>query len=217
MADNRTVRDGNNINFQGAAQQINDNSYAPKITILAGDRSATPISPATSDRQDTANTELTAIAAVAGTAAGAAVITDAPGTLQQYLRGLVKLISTAGTIVLGAGSAIVGKFGIDQTTNGTTNKVYVDKSTTLDDAADVTLTNGAQTQILASVAARRAAIIIADPANTVNIRIGKIGQVGAARGGLLEPGASITLETTDQIYGFASAASQKVSIVLLKD
>jgi hypothetical protein len=41
---------------------------------------------------DVLNTKETAIAAVAGTTAGAAVITDTNGTLQQYLRGIVKLI-----------------------------------------------------------------------------------------------------------------------------
>lgn len=37
---------------------------------------------------------LAATAAVAGTTAGAAVVTDANGTLQQYLRGLVKLFAS---------------------------------------------------------------------------------------------------------------------------
>lgn len=61
--------------------------------------------------------------AAIGTTAGVAVITDANGTIQQYLRGIVKLLITAGTVVLGAGSALIGKIGIDQTTPGTTNKV----------------------------------------------------------------------------------------------
>jgi hypothetical protein len=46
---------------------------------------------------------------VLGTTAGAAVITDATGTIQQYLRGLVKLLITSGTIVLGAGTNAIGK------------------------------------------------------------------------------------------------------------
>jgi hypothetical protein len=74
-------------------------------------------------------TDLDAIAAVSGTTAGAAVITDVNGTIQQYLRGLVKLAITAGsflvTATLSAGSAIIGKVGIDQTTPGTTNGVQV--------------------------------------------------------------------------------------------
>lgn len=61
--------------------------------------------------------------ATLGATTGSAVITDANGTIQQYLRGIVKLLITAGTVVLGAGTAIIGKVGIDQTTPGTTNLV----------------------------------------------------------------------------------------------
>lgn len=46
---------------------------------------------------------------ILGSISGAAVVTDANGTLQQYLRGLVKLLITSGTIVLGAGTALLGK------------------------------------------------------------------------------------------------------------
>lgn len=60
--------------------------------------------------------------ATLGTTTGAAVTTDATGTVQQYLRGLIKQW-TAGTLALGAGSNVVGKVGIDQTTPGTTNAV----------------------------------------------------------------------------------------------
>ena len=48
---------------------------------------------------------------VLGATTGAAVVTDATGTIQQYLRGLVKLIVAKITV------------GIDQTTPGTTNAV----------------------------------------------------------------------------------------------
>lgn len=51
--------------------------------------------------------------AVLGSTSGAAVVTDANGTIQQYLRGLVKLAITAGsflvTATLAAGSAVIGK------------------------------------------------------------------------------------------------------------
>jgi hypothetical protein len=73
--------------------------------------------------------------AVLGTTSGAAVITDSAGTIQQYLRGLIKLATTAGsflvTTVLAAGSNVIGKVGIDQTTPGTTNKVDASGSTGL--------------------------------------------------------------------------------------
>lgn len=47
---------------------------------------------ATSAKQDTQITAEQAIQATAGATNGAAVITDANGTIQQYLRGLVKLV-----------------------------------------------------------------------------------------------------------------------------
>lgn len=84
---------------------------------------------ATEAKQDTQITAEQAIQATAGATTGAAVITDANGTIQQYLRGLVKLAITAGsflvTATLAAGSAIIGKVGIDQTTPGTTDRVTV--------------------------------------------------------------------------------------------
>lgn len=55
-----------------------------------------------------------AVAAL-GATTGAAVTTDANGTIQQYLRGLIKLIA--------AGTTLLGKVSIDQTTPGTTNLV----------------------------------------------------------------------------------------------
>lgn len=68
-----------------------------------------PTLAATSTIQATQQTSLDAINAVAGTTAGAAVVTDANGTLQQYLRGIVKLLITSGTIILGAGTNAIGK------------------------------------------------------------------------------------------------------------
>lgn len=69
------------------------------------------------------------VVAVLGATTGAAVITDANGTIQQYLRGLIKLAITAGsflvTATVAAGTAIIGKVGIDQTTPGTTDSVTV--------------------------------------------------------------------------------------------
>lgn len=64
--------------------------------------------------------------ATLGTVSGAAVITDANGTLQQYLRGLVKQW-IAGTLVLGAGENHTGQVG------GHTN--IVDVTLSLDTSA----------------------------------------------------------------------------------
>lgn len=55
------------------------------------------------------NAVLDAAVATLGATTGAAVITDANGTIQQYLRGIVKLLITSGTVILGAGTAAIGK------------------------------------------------------------------------------------------------------------
>lgn len=85
----------------------------------------------------------------------------------------------------------------------------------IDDAADVTLNNGAETSLGAAPANTKTRMIVADPANTVNIRIGKTGQVGAARGALLQPGQSMVLDGSMTPFGFAGAAGQKVSQLFL--
>lgn len=76
-----------------------------------------PTLAATSTIQATQQTSLDAINAVAGTTAGAAVVTDANGTLQQYLRGIVKLLITSGTIILGAGTNAIGKLAANAGVN----------------------------------------------------------------------------------------------------
>lgn len=46
MADNKTVRDGSNATFIGAADELADGSFSPKVSLLDGSGSPTPISPA---------------------------------------------------------------------------------------------------------------------------------------------------------------------------
>lgn len=67
--------------------------------------------------------------AALGTTAGAAVITDATGTIQQYLRGLVKLIAAFITV------------RIDQTNPGSTNAVQL-TGAQLTPATSTVTTNG---------------------------------------------------------------------------
>jgi hypothetical protein len=63
----------------------------------------------------TDDVNLAAINAVSGTTAGAKVITDANGTIQQYLRGLIYQSITAGaflvTASLAAGANLIGTIG----------------------------------------------------------------------------------------------------------
>lgn len=87
----------------------------------------------------------------------------------------------------------------------------------IDDAADVALNNGAETSLGAAPAGTRERIIVANPANTVNIRIGKTGQVGAARGALLQPGQSMTIGGSATVYAYAAAAAQSVSQAFVVD
>jgi len=45
MADNKPVRDGDNATFTGAADELSDGSFSPKISLLDGSGSPSPISP----------------------------------------------------------------------------------------------------------------------------------------------------------------------------
>lgn len=46
MADNRQVRDGNDVLFTGATRELSDTAHAPKVVLTDGSTSPTPISPA---------------------------------------------------------------------------------------------------------------------------------------------------------------------------
>ncbi len=61
-----------------------------------------------------------AAVATLGATTGAAVITDANGTIQQYLRGIVKLLITSGTVILGTGANLIGYVGGKNTYAGKT-------------------------------------------------------------------------------------------------
>lgn len=87
----------------------------------------------------------------------------------------------------------------------------------ISDAADITLANGSQTGVMAADTTRRSVIITAPASNTVTIRLGDTGTVSATRGLPLQPGERITLETTAALWGFATAASQKVALLFLTD
>jgi hypothetical protein len=85
----------------------------------------------------------------------------------------------------------------------------------IDDAADVALNNAAETSLGDAPDGTVERIVVSDPVNTENIRIGKTGQVGAARGVLLQPGQSITISGSATPYAYAGAAGQKVSQVFV--
>jgi hypothetical protein len=95
--------------------------------------------------------------------------------------------------------------------------VAATRSASFEDVADVTLNNGAETLILAADGARREAILVSDPANTANLRLGKTGTVDATNGALLQPGGAVVISSGAAIYGYAGAAAQKLSISVVKD
>ena len=128
----------------------------------------------------------------------------------------VTLINEGAGILTITVALAMGKISDDRLNVSGTVSTLETKGTAIQDTADVTLNNGAETQLLAAFSTRRAAIIVADPANTVSVRIGKTGAVGAARGALLAPGSVFSIsngEYNGAIFGYAGAAGQKVSMV----
>lgn len=92
--------------------------------------------------------------------------------------------------------------------------VSVNKPTTIDTIADVNLGAGA-TSVVPADATRRAALITNLAANLNNMRVGDA-NVGAARGAEIQPGQTITLEGTEEIFVFGTQ-NDDVGITLIKD
>lgn len=77
--------------------------------------------------------------------------------------------------------------------------------------ADVTLGTGAVTAILPALAGRVEAVVVSDPTNVANIRMGDQANVGASRGALVQPGQPYTHKGEGALYGYTATAAQKVS------
>jgi hypothetical protein len=113
----------------GTTNAVHATNFPTTVDTNSGNKSAsTPrIVIATDD------INLAAINAVAGVTTGTKVITDAAGTLQQYLRGLIYLFTTGGqalvTATLAAGSAVVGAIGA-ATSGGWTPYKLISAATT---------------------------------------------------------------------------------------
>jgi len=88
--------------------------------------------------------------------------------------------------------------------------VALTKATVFEAATDVTLVAAAPAAVLlAANANRRAAIICALETNTQSVRIGD-SNTGIIRGAQLCPGESITIETTEAIYGYAEGGANQI-------
>lgn len=116
---------------------------------------------ATSAKQDTGNTSLSSIDGkltdVATQTTLAAVNTNLgtdgatppaiTGTgIRGWLRGIYEKLAASLTVVVAAGSALIGKVGIDQSTPGTTNKVSIGTDGTVGITGTVPLPTGASTE-----------------------------------------------------------------------
>jgi hypothetical protein len=135
---------------------------------------------------------------VLGVTTGAKVITDANGTVQQYLRGLIHLLITAGgtlvTATLAAGTALIGKVGIDQTTPGTTDSVSV--ATAQGAGATVGVTTGAA--------------VVTDANGTIQQYLRGLVKLAITSGSFLVTVASKTIYTR-QVYGTAQTVFNSAS------
>lgn len=138
---------------------------------------------------------------------------------------LSSILTELGAVVLSAGSAIIGKVGIDQTTPGTTNGVVINSSATIPTtetyvnlataqvsvgASGGTGTNGA-TLIVAARTGRKETTIVNH--GTTALYLGP-SAVTAATGQLLAgvAGEGITYSGGAALYGITASGSQTVSV-----
>jgi hypothetical protein len=119
-----------------------------------------------------------------------------------------------GTVAMGHDGANVFPVVVDS--NGYLQIMQV-KASVLNSVADVTLAATATTQILPGLASRLCALISNKVGNTQTFRIGDA-SAGATRGVELAPGGSISIETTEAIYGYnPGGAGEDVGAIWTQD
>jgi hypothetical protein len=91
MADNKAVRDGDNAPFQLALDELGDASFSPKHSLVDGTGSPTPISPATSGKQDETKTLIGAVTETAPATDTAS--SGLNGRLQRIAQRITSLIA----------------------------------------------------------------------------------------------------------------------------
>lgn len=156
-----------------------------------------------------------------GVMAPATSLTTAPvGTESAQL--VRNIPSGTQSVLLVAGAALAGKFGIDQTTPGTTNKVaigvdgIVSTKTALTANAPATASVGvASASALASNAGRKGLIIV--NVSTATVCFGIAASAAVLNSGIcLQPGATWNMNeysfTTGTINAIASGAASTISI-----
>lgn len=130
--------------------------------------------------------------AVLGATNGAAVITDADGSLQQYLRGLVKQW-IAGTLVIGTGANVIGK--VDHSSTGIGHGV-------------TTVTTAGTDVALAGSTVAKWVTIQAQTDNLTRVAVGATGvdaTIATGNGVSLAAGESITLPVDNLADVFVDA------------
>jgi hypothetical protein len=157
---------------------------------FASDIAALPLS---ANAAQEAGGNLAAIATSVAAGATAANQATANTTLSSILTKL-------GSAVLGAGSAIIGKFGIDQTTPGTTNGVVVNASALPAGAATATNQVAAQS---APGTPQTTALTVQGNANGIPQPVA----LSATSGGGWTPGCYAAMSTTQQIKSGAGNLS----------
>jgi len=95
-----TANAGTNLNTSALATSAKQDTLLTELQLKADLTETQPVSLASVPSH--AVTVVDGGNAVEGTTTGAAVITDATGTIQQYLRGLIKLFITAGSALVTA-------------------------------------------------------------------------------------------------------------------
>jgi len=102
-----------------------------------------------------------------------------------------------------------------------TGAVDVNRPSNFDGVADKALNNGSETVVLAADSTRASVTLSSITANTVEIRVGGDGSVGAAQGTPLQPGESITISwdmgAAGGISAYCAAASQYLAISVSTD
>jgi hypothetical protein len=91
MPDNTPLKDGNNLTFTAATDELADGSMSPKVTLLAGDGTNTGIAPATRNLQETHSALIGALAETApGTDTGTSGLN---GRLQRVAQRITSLMA----------------------------------------------------------------------------------------------------------------------------
>lgn len=108
MADNRSIRDADNVAFNAATDELADGSHAPKVQLLDGTTGGTPISPATSGNQSTLNTNIGATneSAAASDTATSGLNGLFKRLLQRFTTFLALLPASLGTKTASASLAV---------------------------------------------------------------------------------------------------------------